>query len=71
MSHEFNISHLSPAERLRLIEELWDSLAADPDTVPVPPEHLQELNRRLDALDAGEMAPGEPWQIVNERLSRR
>jgi putative addiction module component (TIGR02574 family) len=71
MSRDFNISQLSPAERLQLIEELWDSLAVDPDAVPVPPEHLQELNRRLDALDAGEMAPGEPWPIVTGRLSKR
>ena len=68
MANRFDISDLTPSERLQLIQELWDSLAADPDSVPVPPEHLHELNRRLDALESGKMEPGESWDIVSKRL---
>jgi len=67
MADEFDISHLTPAERLHLIDKLWDSLAADPDSVPVPPEHMEELNRRLDAEARGEMTFS-PWEEVKQRL---
>ena len=68
MANPFDISQLTATERLQLIDKLWDSLAADPDSVPVPPEHLQELNRRLNALESGKMEPGEPWDVVSKRL---
>ena len=42
------IMKLPPAERLRLVEEIWDSLTASPEDVPVPDWHREELERRLD-----------------------
>jgi putative addiction module component (TIGR02574 family) len=68
MTPEFDISQLTPTERLQLIDKLWDSLIADPETVPIPDQHLNELNRRLDALESGAMPAGEPWEIVRKRL---
>jgi putative addiction module component (TIGR02574 family) len=44
------IEHLSPTERLALIEELWDSL--DPSDVPVTEAHKAELDRRIAAADS-------------------
>ena len=35
--------------------------------MPRTQSQRDELDRRLDALDADEMAPGEPWQIIRER----
>ena len=29
---------------------------------------LEELQRRLAAMDAGTMGPGEPWEVVRQRL---
>jgi putative addiction module component (TIGR02574 family) len=37
---------LSVSERLRLVEELWDSIACTPEAVPVPEWQKQELDRR-------------------------
>jgi putative addiction module component (TIGR02574 family) len=74
MSHPhrpFDFSHLSPAERILLAEELWDSVAAHPDNIPVPPEHLAELSRRIELIDSGAMEPGEPWDVVRVRLWKR
>ena len=34
-----SIFGLSPAERLQLVEDLWDDLAATPETVPVHDWH--------------------------------
>jgi len=41
------IARLSVPERILLLEELWDSIAAEPSSVPVPQSHRAELDRRL------------------------
>ena len=41
------ILELPPAERLRLVEDIWDSLGASVTDVPVPEWHRVELDRRL------------------------
>jgi putative addiction module component (TIGR02574 family) len=46
------IERLTVEEQLRLVEEIWDRLIADPTTVPVPAAHLAELERRLAEHDA-------------------
>ena len=43
------LMELSPAERLELVEELWDSLAPE-DLPPLTDEQMQELDRRYEAL---------------------
>jgi putative addiction module component (TIGR02574 family) len=37
---------LPPEDRLQLVEDLWDSLAAEPEAIPVPDWHREELDRR-------------------------
>jgi putative addiction module component (TIGR02574 family) len=39
---------LTPREKLELVGELWDELAANPADIPVPPEHIAELERRME-----------------------
>jgi putative addiction module component (TIGR02574 family) len=41
------IARLSVPERILLLEDLWDSIAADESSVPVPQSHRAELDRRL------------------------
>lgn len=53
--------------RLELVEALWDSIAADPDAVPVPDWHAAELDRRA-ALHADDPMSGEAWDVVKQRL---
>lgn len=36
-------------ERLKLVEDLWDSIAADQDALPLTEEQRLELDRRLEA----------------------
>lgn len=45
---------LSLAKRLELIEELWDSVAAEceRDPIPLTDEHRADLERRLAEADA-------------------
>jgi putative addiction module component (TIGR02574 family) len=44
-----DIIQLSIAERIQLAEDIWDSIAASPEAVPVTDEQKQELERRLQA----------------------
>jgi putative addiction module component (TIGR02574 family) len=41
-----SIFDLGPAEKLQLVEDLWDDLAADPNLVPVHEWQKEELARR-------------------------
>jgi len=41
------IAQLSTPEKILLIEDLWDSIALDASTVPVPQSHMEELDRRF------------------------
>ena len=43
------LRNMPVSERLRLLEELWASLAEKPDTLDVPKWHRQDLDARLDA----------------------
>ncbi len=65
-----NITNLSAEERLRLLEELWDSLSATPEAVPVTNSQREELDRRLDELDRNGPA-GIPWEEVLQRIRSR
>lgn len=60
-----NIRKLSPEERLRLLEELWESLSDD--DLPLTAAQRAELDRRLDAIDR-EGPAGIPWREVLRRL---
>jgi putative addiction module component (TIGR02574 family) len=64
------IERLSTDEQLRLVEEIWDRLIADPDVVPVPDAHVAELERRLAEHDA---APDDvvAWDVLIAELRSR
>jgi len=40
---------LSVAERIQLVQDLWDSIAAEPDALPVTDEQRREIIRRSKA----------------------
>ncbi len=65
-----DIEKLAPEERLRLIGDLWDSLRARPETVPLTRPQRDELDRRLDELDQGRVALVS-WDEVKRRLNAR
>jgi putative addiction module component (TIGR02574 family) len=62
-----DIAKLSPEQRLELLEQIWDSLAATPDAVPITAAQREELSRRLDELDR-EGPIGIPWDEVLRRV---
>lgn len=40
------------ADRIKLVEDLWDSIAADQNVLPLTPEQRAELDKRLDTYEA-------------------
>lgn len=61
------LRQLPIAERIRLVEELWDSIADESPAVGLTQEQIAELDRRLDALEAQPQS-GTPWHIARERI---
>ena len=56
-----NIKQLPVDERIRLVEDLWDSIATDQNAVLLTSEQMAELDKRLDAYEAtGD--PGRPFE---------
>lgn len=39
---------LPPADRLDLMDQIWESLAQDPEAFPLPEEHRRLLEERLE-----------------------
>jgi putative addiction module component (TIGR02574 family) len=65
-----NVRDLNPEERLRMIEELWDSLSDQPGSVPLTDTQRQELDRRLDDLERSG-PQGIPWEEVLAQIRTR
>jgi putative addiction module component (TIGR02574 family) len=64
-----SLRQLSVAERLQLVEDLWDSIAVEtpaPD-LPLTPALRAELDRRLKDLDEGRERTFS-WEEVRQRI---
>ncbi len=61
------ILELSVQERIRLVELIWDSIAAVPEAVEVSPALRKELEERLMEFEADPEA-GFSWDEVKLRL---
>jgi putative addiction module component (TIGR02574 family) len=61
------ILELPIPERIRLVELIWESIAAIPEAVPVSDDLKAELDRRLAEFEADPEA-GIPWKEVRERI---
>ena len=62
---------LSPAERIQLAEDLWDSVAADPQSLPpLTEEQIAEIERRL-AKHARDPSSSISWEELRARLWSR
>ncbi len=72
MSEHINISEirsLTVEERLVLIDQIWDTIAAQPNSVEVSEAQRAELDRRLARYEASP-DEGNSWDDVKARLDR-
>jgi len=58
---------LPVAERLQLVEDLWDSIAEVPEAIELSEDQRTELDRRLEAYHE-DPESGSPWNEVKERI---
>jgi putative addiction module component (TIGR02574 family) len=63
----FDFSHLTPSERVQLADELWESLADQPEVLPLTEAQTAELDRRLEAYRKNPGA-GLPWREALEEI---
>ena len=61
------VQNLSATEKLQLVAELWEDLAAHPLAIPVPAEQLEELDRRMAAYRS-DPSSTTTWEAVKQRL---
>jgi putative addiction module component (TIGR02574 family) len=62
-----DIEQLSVAERIQLVEDIWDTIAANPDALEISEELGEELDRRVDSYHQNPDA-GSSWQDVKKRI---
>ena len=67
---DLGIDHLSVAERIVLVQEIWDSIAVNPQSVPLAEDLKQVLDRRRADLDAN---PKDvlTWEEIKARIRGR
>ena len=64
-----DVLSLSVAERIQLVEEIWDSIAACPDALDLSDAQRRALDTRLEAYRQNPAA-GAPWHEVHARILR-
>jgi putative addiction module component (TIGR02574 family) len=57
-----NLENLSVDERMQLVEELWDSIAADQSSLPLTRDQKMELDKRLQAYELD----GKPGRLAGD-----
>lgn len=69
-THLEEILALPVGERIKLVEDIWDSIAAVPEAVQLTSSQREEIERRLEDYRTN---PEDvvPWEVVKERLRQR
>jgi putative addiction module component (TIGR02574 family) len=63
---EFGLDRLSPEDRLEAAEAIWESVAHEVETAPLPPAQRAKLERRLADSIARPTAVI-PWEEIEAR----
>lgn len=65
-----DVVDLSISERIQLVAEIWESIAACPEQVELS-ETTRELLRKRLATHRANPSAGSPWQEVRDRIESR
>ena len=65
-----DILQLPVKERIRLVEDIWDSIASAPEALELTDEQASEIENRLQSFrtDPDKVSS---WKDVRQRLSKR
>ena len=61
------ILKLSVAERILIAEQIWDSITAEQESLPITEAQKTELDRRLDDYQASP-EEGSSWNEIKNKL---
>lgn len=64
------ISRLGLPEKLLLVKEIWDSIAANNEAIPIPAWQKEELDKRYEAYKENKLAL-HAWEDVHEALRKK
>jgi putative addiction module component (TIGR02574 family) len=67
---DVSVFDLTPAEKLQLVEDLWDDLATTPEAVPIHAWQEEELVRRKANL-MSHPASALTWDELKQRVRSR
>ena len=67
---DIDFSNLSVAERIQLVQDLWNRVHEDDEDIGFTAEQQRELERRIAEHAAGRM-PTYSWEDVKQRLMDR
>jgi putative addiction module component (TIGR02574 family) len=70
-ARETSVFDLSPSEKLQLVEDLWDDLAATPEAVPVHEWQKQELARRKANLTSNPASGVSGEEVLGQLVGLR
>lgn len=62
-----DIKKLSVAERIRIIEDIWDSISTSGEELPITDEQKKELDLRLEA-HKNNPENGKSWEEVRDNI---
>ena len=59
---------LSIPERIQLVEDIWDTIAAQADSLELTEDEKKVIDKRLDAYHSNPDL-GAPWKEVHKRIA--
>ena len=62
-----NIIRRPVSERLKAIEDIWDSIILEPEAVDIPQWHREELRHRIETYQS-KLKTGSFWPDVRRRI---
>ncbi|MEM7601486.1 MAG: addiction module protein [Verrucomicrobiota bacterium] len=62
------LRELPVSERIQLVEDLWDTIAVDSESIRLTEAQTTELNRRLDRFEE-DPSVGIEWSDLKARIS--
>ena len=61
---------LSIPERIQLVEDIWDTIATEPEAIELTEEEKRMIDERLEAYHRNPDV-GSPWKDVYKRIVSR
>ena len=67
MTPNLDIGSMSLAQRILLVQKIWDSIAAEEEALEITEPQKDELDRRIASCEADPNA-GSSWEEVKRRI---